>query len=307
MAENENVLGAQTPPRKSYNPFESDDEDADAYTKSNINGYDITSFETTADSLTFHLDTSDLSWEEAILGHSRVLSNSISVDASNEEIPYRENTELFTDKTITECELPELEFSYKDNGFYSVKDIGIDEGVPIQDKVWIISQHSHNSKNVSDHVLSLTEDVTDKSRSDDDVKKDAFVQNQIEDSVNEDELVHEVSARPYSSEQCKTADFIMEDEDGFKHDLVKNEKDVDSNRRSIDLFESDDIVNDLKDPYVNDKEEVSFRKGEKIGNETVEEEYCKHSVPIQHAEKPLTSPSIMHEVEAAVESNEVGY
>lgn len=305
MAENENVLGVQTPPRKSYNPFESDDEDADAYTKSNIKGYDITSFETTADSLTFHLDTSDLSWEEAILGHSRVLSNSISADASNEEIPYRENTELFTDKAITECELPELEFSYKDNGFYSVKDIGIDEGVPTQDKVWIISQDSHNSKNVSDHVLSLTEDVTDKSRSDDDVKKDAFVQNQIEDSVNEGELVHEVSARPYSSDQCKTADFIKEDEDGLKHDLVKNEKDVDSNRRSIDLFESDDIVNDLKDPYVNDKEGVSFCKGEKIGNETVEEEYCKHSVPIQHAEKPSTSPSIVHE--AAMESNEVGY
>jgi len=69
LAEHDPRLGVQTPPRKSYNPFDSDDEGIDGYMRNNVN-YDIKSFEKNADSLTFHLDTADLSWEEAILAHS---------------------------------------------------------------------------------------------------------------------------------------------------------------------------------------------------------------------------------------------
>ncbi|PON79776.1 hypothetical protein PanWU01x14_010080 [Parasponia andersonii] len=41
----------------------------------------------------------------------------------------------YTDKTVMECELPELQVCYKESSYSSVKDICIDEGVPSQDKI----------------------------------------------------------------------------------------------------------------------------------------------------------------------------
>ena len=102
--------------------------------RNNVN-YDIKSFEKNADSLTFHLDTADLSWEEAILAHSQIVDSKIPADANGEEVVYRKDTELFTDKTITECELPTLMVCYKDDAYNFVKDIKVDEGMPTLEKV----------------------------------------------------------------------------------------------------------------------------------------------------------------------------
>ncbi|KAK9707133.1 hypothetical protein RND81_07G174500 [Saponaria officinalis] len=158
--EKEHVLGVQSPPRKSYNPFDSDDEieAGNGYVKSNLNGYDIKSFETNADSLTFHLNSSDVSWEEAILTHSKILSHSIPSDLNGEEDLSRKDTELFTDKIVTECELPELVVCYKENAYHAVKDIGIDEGMPGNDNVSIKSREKHESENTPS-FLGLDNDV----------------------------------------------------------------------------------------------------------------------------------------------------
>ncbi|KAL9225851.1 hypothetical protein vseg_001730 [Gypsophila vaccaria] len=146
--EKDHVLGVQSPPRKSYNPFDSDDEieASDGFAKSNLNGYDIKSFETNADSLTFHLDNSDVSWEEAILSHSKIFGNSIPSDVNGEEVLSRKDTELFTDKIVTECELPGLAVCYKENACHTVKDIGIDEGMPLNDSVSVKSREKYGSE-----------------------------------------------------------------------------------------------------------------------------------------------------------------
>ncbi|XP_021838899.1 uncharacterized protein [Spinacia oleracea] len=300
--ENEHVVSVQTSPRKSYNPFDSDDEDTNDKSN-NITGYDIKSFETSPDSLTFHLDSSNFSWEEAILGHSRVLSNSISSDTTtNEEVVY---TELFTDKKITECELPELVFSYKDNGFNSVKDIGIDEGVPIHDKVWI---ESHDSNNMST-VLAFNDDFNG--------EKGPFVQNTTKDSMKGNELVHEVLERPYSADKCGTDDLLKTEE--FEHNLSKKQEESDFSWQAENVVESDGVVNDKKDPQqqVGEKDEEKCRKMEMTENGVSEEkEHCKDSVPVEHVELSVVDEeeasmqsnveisSIMHQVEATVESNE---
>uniref|UniRef100_A0A803L7N3 Uncharacterized protein n=1 Tax=Chenopodium quinoa TaxID=63459 RepID=A0A803L7N3_CHEQI len=292
MAENDLVIGVQTSPRKSYNPFDSDDEDTNV--KDNINGYDIKSFESTPDSLTFHLDSSDLSWEEAIIGHSRLLSNPNSADASNEEVLYRKDSELFTDKTVTECELPEL-FSYKDNGFHPVKDIGIDEGVPTHDKVWVKSLDDHNSKNMST-VLASNDNVDGDVLFTNDVEKRPFAQDMTEELVKESGVVHEALEKPYPADKCGSDDMLMADE--FEHNSSKKQDASKIILHTEELVQSDDVVNGKKDPQVGEKDKVDCQKV-MTDNEVPEEEHCKDSVPLEHV-----VTSVMNEVEATMESNE---
>uniref|UniRef100_A0A803KVJ9 Uncharacterized protein n=1 Tax=Chenopodium quinoa TaxID=63459 RepID=A0A803KVJ9_CHEQI len=292
MAENDLVIGVQTSPRKSYNPFDSDDEDTDV--KNNIDGYDIKSFETSPDSLTFHLDSSDLSWEEAIIGHSRLLSNPNSADASNEEVLYRKDSELFTDKTITECELPEL-FSYKDNGFHPVKDIGIDEGVPTHDKVWIKSLDNHDSKNMST-VLASNDNVDGDVLFTNDVEKHPFAQGMAEELVKESGVVREALEKPYPADECGTDDMLIADE--FEHNSSKKQDESKFILHTDELVKSDDVVNDKKDPQVGEKDKVDCQKV-MTDNEVPEEEHCKDSVPLEHVE-----PSVIHEVETTMQTNE---
>ncbi|KAM1102546.1 hypothetical protein ACFX14_011404 [Malus domestica] len=46
-------------------------------------------------------------------------------------------SDYFMDKSVTECELPELIVCYKDSSCNTIKDICIDEGMPSQDKNWV--------------------------------------------------------------------------------------------------------------------------------------------------------------------------
>ncbi|CAN6550387.1 unnamed protein product [Malus baccata var. baccata] len=46
-------------------------------------------------------------------------------------------SDYYMDKSVTECELPELIVCYKDSSCNKIKDICIDEGVPSQDKNWV--------------------------------------------------------------------------------------------------------------------------------------------------------------------------
>ncbi|KAB2600626.1 hypothetical protein D8674_037280 [Pyrus ussuriensis x Pyrus communis] len=46
-------------------------------------------------------------------------------------------SDYYMDKSVTECELPELIVCYKDSSCNTIKDICIDKGVPSQDKNWV--------------------------------------------------------------------------------------------------------------------------------------------------------------------------
>ncbi|KAK3039782.1 hypothetical protein RJ639_027095 [Escallonia herrerae] len=50
---------------------------------------------------------------------------------------FERDVEFYTDKNVTECELPEMMVCYKENSFHVVKDICVDEGVPSEDKILI--------------------------------------------------------------------------------------------------------------------------------------------------------------------------
>lgn len=289
-------LGVQTPPRKSFNPFDSDDEDTDDYMKNNVN-YDIKSFEKNADSLTFHLDTADLSWEEAILAHSQIVDGKIPADANGEEVVYRKDTELFTDKTVTECELPELMVCYKDNAYNSVKDIGVDEGMPTHEKVWIKSRDNQGTKDVPAFVddLSLVSEHQGlpvieglKSRPGNHFEKDNFIQ--------ESKLDSEVLGRQQSASQRGTDDLKKVVE--VKHDLSKE---TDSDQITGDEMKIGDIVYDTRNGQLSQRDEPS--KVEKRGNEASEEEHGIHAVTLEVAKESSTKPSIMSSTEANIESN----
>ncbi|CAI9756138.1 unnamed protein product [Fraxinus pennsylvanica] len=59
-------------------------------------------------------------------------SDRLSIAASD---MLESGTNLYTDKDITVCELPELEACYKETNYNIVKDIRVDEGMPTEDKV----------------------------------------------------------------------------------------------------------------------------------------------------------------------------
>lgn len=44
-------------------------------------------------------------------------------------------SEYYTDKSVTECEMPEFQVCYRESSYSSVKDIAIDEGVPVLDRI----------------------------------------------------------------------------------------------------------------------------------------------------------------------------
>lgn len=285
--ENEPGFAVQTALRKSYNPFDSDDEDADGFVKSNINAYDIKGFEKNDESLTFHLGDSDISWEEAIFGHS-LKSSPPTLDANGVEHLFRKDTQLFTDKTVTECELPELMVCYKENVHHSVKDIGIDEGVPAHDKVCVKSRnnHDHGSENLSS-ILPLNGDTNGD-----------LIQDMKEDSMKGSEL--------HSEElECGTDDSIKVVE--FKHDLSNKETDSSWQSTGDETMMTGVAVHDTRDHQLSETDELSYAIVDKKGNEVSEEEHGKDNASLDQEKEFSTKPSIMSVTKAITESIEVCY
>ncbi|GAB2214528.1 hypothetical protein Drorol1_Dr00018879 [Drosera rotundifolia] len=132
--DNETVVSCPSPPRKSYNPFDSDDDLLDCpaskaqnwSTKDN-SGYDLEAFTTAV----------DFPWEGKILVHPSVVNSALQVDGSVDNGLFGKGMELYTDKNVMDCEMSKLIVCYKENAYQSVKDICIDEGVPSQDKTWV--------------------------------------------------------------------------------------------------------------------------------------------------------------------------
>ncbi|KAL8142308.1 hypothetical protein V2J09_015340 [Rumex salicifolius] len=147
-----------SPPRKSYNPFDSDDDTLDSpglksenvFTEENRIGVDLKALDESADAL----DNGDLSWEEAVFGEP--VNNPSTNGHTN---LFEKDGQLYTDKNVTECELPEILVCYRENNYQSVKDIGIDEGMPIHDKVWVPSSKDETKESSS--LLALIRESDD--------------------------------------------------------------------------------------------------------------------------------------------------
>ncbi|KAJ8444761.1 hypothetical protein Cgig2_011723 [Carnegiea gigantea] len=131
----------------------------------------------------------------------------IPADANGEEVVYTKDTELFTDKTVTKCELPKSMVWYKDDVYNSLKDIGVDEGMLTLEKVWIKSRDSQGTEDVPAFLddLSLVNEHQGllvieglKFRSGNHFEKDNFIQESKSDS--------EVLGRQQSTRQRGTDD-----------------------------------------------------------------------------------------------------
>ncbi|KAL9275711.1 hypothetical protein AKJ16_DCAP17225 [Drosera capensis] len=136
--DNETVVSCPSPPCKSYNPFESDDDLLDCpeskaqnrLAKENSIGHGLEAFAPRV----------DFPWEGAILVHPSVVDSALRVDGSVDNGLFGKGMELYTNKNFMDCEMSELIVCYKESSYQSVKDICIDEGVPSQDKTWVVTK-----------------------------------------------------------------------------------------------------------------------------------------------------------------------
>ncbi|KAF9624458.1 hypothetical protein IFM89_011466 [Coptis chinensis] len=74
---------------------------------------------------------------------------------------YEKETKFYTDKSVTECELPELVVCFKEGDYHVVKDIVIDDGLPSLNKFLVDNGEVHNDKFFSSHSgLDVDGDLT---------------------------------------------------------------------------------------------------------------------------------------------------
>ncbi|GAB2248401.1 hypothetical protein Droror1_Dr00008283 [Drosera rotundifolia] len=138
------VLLCPSLPRKSYNPFDSDDDplDSPATRADNVLTIDdpihfgMESFDRSIDTLPFHVNGVDLPWGEPILVHPSVVESAMKVDGIDNNGLLEKGIEFCTDKDVVEFVSPDLVVGFKEGSYQSVKDICIDDGVPSQGKTW---------------------------------------------------------------------------------------------------------------------------------------------------------------------------
>lgn len=104
-------------------PFKGNDQDVDQLLQNNIaaDGWVASKHDC--------LGLDDFNHYDEVKASVSPLTNSSKVDL------FEEDSELYMEKSIVECQLPELIVCYKENICNIVKDICIDEGVPSRDKL----------------------------------------------------------------------------------------------------------------------------------------------------------------------------
>ncbi|GAB2280159.1 hypothetical protein Dimus_014796 [Dionaea muscipula] len=137
------------PPRKSYNPFDSDDDLLDGRASKGENrlakensvsvGFGTVGAgafdQSVSTTLPFHMNNGDFQWEEAILVHpTTVVEDSAIIKVHDKGLFGKGGMDFYTDNVVMDCEMPEFIVCYKESSYQSVKDICIDEGVPSQGK-----------------------------------------------------------------------------------------------------------------------------------------------------------------------------
>lgn len=93
-------------------------------------------------------------WNEE-LEHSNIEHDELRSSLGQSEFCGKE-TELYTDKNVTECELPELLICYKEGAFH-VKDICVDEGIPHGENI-LFDENNNDMMNPELLKISTVED-----------------------------------------------------------------------------------------------------------------------------------------------------
>ncbi|XP_010506951.1 PREDICTED: uncharacterized protein LOC104783501, partial [Camelina sativa] len=74
--------------------------------------------------------------------------------AAKGDSPEKLDPVFYMDKNVTACDLPEIVVCYKENGYHVVKDICVDEGVPVQEKFLFGEKDSVKSSSNSNQCAS---------------------------------------------------------------------------------------------------------------------------------------------------------
>ncbi|EFH51488.1 hypothetical protein ARALYDRAFT_484289, partial [Arabidopsis lyrata subsp. lyrata] len=69
---------------------------------------------------------------------------------ANVDSPDKKDPVFYMDKNVTACDLPEIVVCYKENTYHVVKDICVDEGVPVQEKFLFGEKDSVKSSSTED-------------------------------------------------------------------------------------------------------------------------------------------------------------
>ncbi|MCL7043986.1 hypothetical protein MKW94_026008 [Papaver nudicaule] len=93
-------------------------------------------------------DLSDSEDSVNVAENKSAISTNPFLDPSCEDSLSQKEIELYTDKTVTECELPELIVCFKEGSYSIIKDICIDEGLPSIDKIFIENGSNELGKDI---------------------------------------------------------------------------------------------------------------------------------------------------------------
>ena len=124
------------------------------------------------------------------------------IHSSRESGRFDKDADIVMDKSIMECELPELTACYKESTYHVVKDICIDEGVPSQEKILFESGIDEKT------LCILLPTVKDQNK--ELVKEKEDINMSIPDGLT---FSAENDSNEDSSNQCDPKDLMMTGED----------------------------------------------------------------------------------------------
>ncbi|GAA0139792.1 hypothetical protein LIER_01268 [Lithospermum erythrorhizon] len=112
--------------------------------------YHLNRIEKDADALTSDEEDTNELWNTPELECSLVMDEYANCNEHESQVSsgpfvtsesFHADKNVCTDKTVLDYELPELMVCYKESNYHVVKDIGVDDGIPVEDKVLIDGQY----------------------------------------------------------------------------------------------------------------------------------------------------------------------
>ncbi|KAK9276516.1 hypothetical protein L1049_006050 [Liquidambar formosana] len=224
--------------------------------KENQNGIlcDRKGCEKGADQLPSEMNDEDGLWDEAILdcsmsvddltkGNEGEVRDSVAqYTISSSKVDLLEETYFYTDKSVMECDLPELIVCYKESSYHVVKDICIDEGVPSLENFLVESgKDEHMSLSTflppdGDKNNDLIKEKVDielpvpdgmKSSAENACNKDAVNQCEPEDLIQKGEVKNDAtdkSSTDVSKEKIVPENMLLVQESCMNYSLLESSK-----------------------------------------------------------------------------------
>ncbi|KAM3754893.1 hypothetical protein ACB098_03G199300 [Castanea mollissima] len=114
------------------------------------------------------------------------------IHSSRETGPFDKDSDVVMDKSIMECELPELTVCFKESTYHVVKDICIDEGVPSQEKI-LFEKKEDIDTSIPDALKFSAENDSNKDSADQCDPKDLMATGEDSADTNVNDVSKEMS------------------------------------------------------------------------------------------------------------------